>query len=121
MSLKKEDLEKILREYLDGKYDSVLLEEDTAYGESFWQRSLIQLPRLEIQGKMHSYLIPWIQIGSIEVNASRTNIKLLCDLGLFDIESTLPMNELYGFLQIERVKKIKETKEVRVSLIEQKQ
>ena len=70
-----------------------------------WQRSAHVLPRLRVVTELEEFLIPWVHVALVKSDRSFRVIKIHTSLGVsFTIAAAAPQKQLYGMLQLERVR-----------------
>ena len=86
----------------DTEWDSIDRELDLSV---CWQRSAHVLPRLRVVTELEEFLIPWVHVALVKSDRSFRVIEIHTSLGVsFTIAAAVPQKQLYGMLQLERVR-----------------
>ena len=87
---------------LDTEWGSIDWELDSSV---CWQRSAHVLPRLRVVTELEEFLIPWVHVALVKSDRSFRVIEIHTSLGVsFTIVAAVPQKQLYGMLQLERVR-----------------
>lgn len=74
------------------------------------------MPRLRILTELEEFLIPWVHVTLVKSDRSFRVIDIHTSLGItFSIVSRTPQNNLFGLLQVERVKCVYPIEGVKIS------
>lgn len=84
------------------EWDSIDREFDSSV---CWQRSAHVLPRLRVVTMLEEFLIPWVHVALVKADRSFRVIEIHTSLGVsLTIAAAVPQKQLYGMLQLERVR-----------------
>ena len=99
----------------DTEWDSIDRELDSSV---CWQRSAHVLPRLRVVTELEEFLIPWVHVALVKSDRSFRVIEIHTSLGVsFTIAAVAPQKQLYGMLQLERVRCIYPVEGVNVKAV----
>lgn len=99
----------------DTEWDSIDRELDLSV---CWQRSAHVLPRLRVVTELEEFLIPWVHVALVKSDRSFRVIEIHTSLGVsFTIAATTPQKQLYGMLQLERVRCIYPVESVNIKAV----
>lgn len=63
------------------------------------------MPRLRVVTELEEFLIPWVHVALVKADRSFRVIEIHTLLGVsFTIVAAVPQKQLYGMLQLERVR-----------------
>ena len=95
----------------DTEWDSIDRELDLSV---CWQRSAHVLPRLRVVTELEEFLIPWVHVALVKSDRSFRVIEIGVS---FTIAAAVPQKQLYGMLQLERVRCIYPVESVNIKAV----